>query len=168
MLFLTNRSGLAVELELGTTVAIGQYETAALVVNADPAEEFTEAVNFSSGHREEVVESKYSTRQTAAPYPLGSKHVRIAQPWDLKRGLEFDVLREPGRTAVQLAARFSAVKLLAPDCKTLSRARDIAIPGVPNPRADSDRMSTLRDSPGCRRIYKSEWTWETRCLRAPL
>ena len=34
---------------------------------------------------------------------------------------------------MQLAARLSAVKLLAPDCKTLSRARDIAIPGVPNP-----------------------------------
>ena len=41
-------------------------------------------------------------------------------------------MKEPGTTAVQLAARFSAVKLLAPDCKTLSRARDIAIPGVPN------------------------------------
>ena len=133
MLFLTNRSGLDIDLELGATVAIGQYETAALVVNSDQAEEFAESVNFSSGHREEVVENQYSTRQVTAPYPLGSKHVRIAQPWDLKRGLEFDVLREPGKTAVQLAARFSAVKLLAPDCKTSSRARDIAIPGVPNP-----------------------------------
>ena len=116
---------------MGMTVAVGQYEVEPLIVNSDQVPELAESVNYGKG---EVLKEdpRYSGRLGAQPYPLGSKHVRIAQPWDLKRGFEYDVLKEPGKTAVQLAARFSAVKLLAPDCKALSRARDIAIPGVPN------------------------------------
>jgi len=72
----------------------------------------------------------FSTRDVAPPYPVGSQHCRIAQPWDLKRGVCFDVLREPGKTKVRKVVKESATTVIAPDCKTLSRARDILIPGA--------------------------------------
>ena len=81
---------------MGMTVAVGQYEVEPLIVNSDQVPELAESVNYGKGEvREE--EPKFSSRLWAQPYPLESKHVRIAQPWDLKRGLEHDVLKELAR-----------------------------------------------------------------------
>ena len=66
----------------------------------------------------------------APPYPVGCRHERVAQPWDVKRSPEFFVLREPGSSEYKAIARSSAVKVFAPECKTLSRALDIHIPGA--------------------------------------
>ena len=61
-----------------------------------------------------------SQRLFAPRYPEGSMHLRIAQPWDLKRGAQYDVLQEPGRTLVRQIAEESAVVCEAPDCKTMT------------------------------------------------
>jgi hypothetical protein len=81
-----------------------------------------------------------SGRLDAKEYPPQAEFNRIAQPWDLKRGTQYNVLVEPGRTLVKSIARQSAVLVEAPECKTLSRARDRPIPGADRqpPRLRSD------------------------------
>ena len=65
-----------------------------------------------------------SGRLDAPAYPPDAQLRRIAQPWDLKRGTKFNVVVEPGRSLVKRIAESSAVLVEAPECKTLSRARD--------------------------------------------
>ncbi|CAE8637383.1 unnamed protein product, partial [Polarella glacialis] len=60
------------------------------------------------------------------------KLLQTGKPWDLKiGGAAHDVLTKEGEEGVSLQTLSSAVSFFAPDCKTLSRARDRPIRGLP-------------------------------------
>jgi hypothetical protein len=49
MLFSTNRSDFDVKLEMGMTVAVGQYEAEPLIVNSDQVPKLAKSVNYGKG-----------------------------------------------------------------------------------------------------------------------
>ena len=147
MLFLFNHSALDVELEMGQAVAVAERisfrsaeptppSVAKAKVSFDLEPQFSPEPTSSRKDQDSIAVAtcspqelksvikpplEVSTRLSAPRYSEICRHLRIAQPWDLKRGAQYDVLVEPGRSLVREIAKSSAVVLEAPDCKTMSR-----------------------------------------------
>ena len=166
MLFLANHSPFEVELERGQPVAIaidadawnpseaGAEDTATVPLRdlGTPHQPRDLVMMHTGCPYVEPIPSDdpmagfrlASGRLDAPAYLLEAEHRRIAQPWDLKRGTKFNVLVEPGRSLVKQVADASAVLVEAPECKTLSRARDRPIPGVDRQPLASGRMNSRK------------------------
>ena len=144
MLFLFNHSVLDVELEMGQAVAVAERisfrsaeptppSVARAKVSFDLKPQFPPEPTSSRKDQDSIAVAtcspqelksvikpplEVSTRLSAPRYSENSRHLRIAQPWDLKRGAQYDVLVEPGRSlggksprAVQLCSRPLTAKL---------------------------------------------------------
>ena len=101
-----------------------------------PGNEVTPGANAAEDRRLPAGGQPPGTREAGRkpPQPVGVsskvKRLRVGVPWDLKRGgARHDVLTKAGREGLERQRRESDLTLYAPDCKTLSRARDRPLKG---------------------------------------
>ena len=81
----------------------------------------------------EVLASSSSVADSPKPSPSKSgvyMGMRIAPPWDIKLGLQYDILNKKRKKVAKIQAGLSAAVHIAPECSTFSRVRERKIPGV--------------------------------------